>query len=70
MNKEYICKKHKISELLDEIDNFKTIIEKFNAKHNSKLVYSIEIKQVIDEKPDWVALLKVNKNERTNSAIS
>ena len=64
MNKEYICKKKRISDVLNEIDNFITLMTNFNNKHNSNYKYSIDIKELDNEVDKWLIELKVNNNEK------
>lgn len=64
MIKEYICKREKISEALNEIDSFITLLTNFNIKHNSNYNYNINIKKEENEIKKWLIELKVNNNEK------
>jgi hypothetical protein len=69
MNKEYICKKKKISDALNEIDSFISNMTKFNLKHNNAYNYTIDIKENKDEDNNWVIELKVNNNDKQTTEI-
>lgn len=67
MDKVYIAKETMFSDLLLKIESFKGIVDKFNSKHDNKLKYNIDIKQVVDDIPYWMAKMETFKNERKNN---
>lgn len=63
MNKEYICKKEKLSDALNEIDNFETMMTEFKEKHGNHYKYSVGIKEIHEELNKWEIGLKINNND-------
>lgn len=61
MDKDYICKKNKIKDAIDEIDNFITLMTNFNNKHNNTYSYTIDIKEIEDKRNKWLIELKVKR---------
>lgn len=64
MIKEYICKRSKVSEAIEEISTFITMIQKFNEKYNNKYSYSINITELNNTAKKWTVNLKLIKNEK------
>lgn len=64
MNKEYVCKRSKISEALNEIEGFETLMRNFNEKHNCNYNYTISLTERPELEKKWVIELKMTKNEK------
>lgn len=62
MNKQYECKQKTIKDALNEIDNFTTMMNKFNNKHNDKYSYNMSIEELINQDNKWVIKLNVKSN--------
>jgi hypothetical protein len=65
MEKSYLIEKAKISDLLNELDNFKTKMDSFNNKYGDLYDYDIEI-YTDDKKPNKKSLYKAEINITRN----
>lgn len=61
MEKTYLIEKVKISDLLNELDNFKTRMDSFNEKYGNLYEYGIDI-YTEDDEPSKGSLYKAEIN--------
>lgn len=61
MVKNYTTTHTDIFSMLEEIDSFTELVDRFNRKHKVDYNYEIKITKNVDE--DWIIHLKLMKNE-------